>query len=240
MRIRLDKLLANMGTGSRKEVKEYIGKGHVRVNGKVELSPKKIVCTELDQITLDDRIIEYQKYVYYMLNKPDGVISATRDRRTTVLDLINDEDKRDALYPVGRLDIDTTGLLLITDDGRLGHKLLSPKNDIKKVYLAEVDEKLSEEDVEKFSKGFLLQPENIYTKDAKLEILKDKLGKVTISEGKYHQVKRMFEKCGKEVLRLKRISMGSLILDNGLEEGEYRPLTDDEKEKLFSLIGRGE
>lgn len=240
MRIRLDKLLANMGIGSRKEVKEYIVKGHVRVNGKVELSPKKIICTELDQITLDDRIIEYQKYVYYMLNKPDGVISATRDRRTTVLDLINDEDKRDALYPVGRLDIDTTGLLLITDDGRLGHKLLSPKNDIKKVYLAEVDEKLSEEDVEKFSKGFLLQPENIYTKDAKLEILQDQLGKVTISEGKYHQVKRMFEKCGKAVLRLKRISMGSLILDNGLEEGEYRPLTDDEKEKLFSLIGRGE
>ena len=103
-----------------------------------------------------------------------------------------------------------------------------------------MDEKLSEEDVEKFSKGFLLQPENIYTKDAKLEILQDKLGKVTISEGKYHQVKRMFEKCGKEVLRLKRVSMGSLILDNGLEEGEYRPLTDDEKEKLFSLIGRGE
>lgn len=237
MRVRLDKYLANMGVGSRKEVKEYIRKGLVAVNGQVETLAKRIVDTD-DEISLNNEIIGYQAYVYFMLNKPKGVITATRDRRDTVLDLLDEEDRKRDVFPVGRLDMDTTGLLLITDDGRLAHELLSPKKKVPKTYLALVDKSLDEKDIQAFQKGFYLEPEKVLTQAADLEILEEKLARVTIVEGKYHQVKRMFAFCGKEVIELRRISMGKLMLDESLKEGEYRPL-DEEEINLFKEVGEG-
>lgn len=237
MRVRLDKYLANMGLGSRKEVKDFISKGLVAVNGQIETLAKKIVDTE-DEISLNNEIIAYQAYVYYMLNKPKGVITATRDRRDTVLDLLDDDDRKREVFPVGRLDKDTTGLLLITDDGRLAHELLSPKKKVPKTYEAVVDNDLSSDDVEAFQKGFYLEPEKVLTQAAHLEILEDRLARVTIMEGKYHQVKRMFAFCGKEVIELRRLSMGPLHLDDQLGEGEYRPLNEEEI-NLLKQVGEG-
>lgn len=233
MTIRLDKLLANASVGSRKEVGLLIREGRVEVDGVVVEKPGKRV-EEGARLLVDGKALEAKKYVYYLLHKPEGVISATRDQNKTVLDVIRPEDFRKGLFPVGRLDKDTTGLLLLTNNGDLAHRLLSPKRGIEKTYLARVDKELREEDVQAFKKGFLLLPENIITRPAKLIILGDTLGQVTITEGKYHQVKRMFAKVGKEVLQLKRIAMGSLQLGN-LEKGSYRPLSEEEVAKLQQL-----
>lgn len=234
MKIRLDKYLANMGVGSRKEVKDYIKKGLVKVNGEIQTLAKLNIDTE-DEISLNNEILTYQEYVYFMMNKPEDTISATKDRRRTVIDLLDEKDQKRSVFPVGRLDKDTTGLLLLTDDGRLAHDLLSPKNDIEKVYEAQLDQKLDPKDVEAFQEGFYLKPENILTKPAKLEILEEKRARVSIVEGKYHQVKRMFAQCGKEVLALKRLAMGSLVLDENLEIGTYRELTQEEIDSLKDL-----
>lgn len=233
MTIRLDKLLANASVGSRKEVGLLIREGRVEVDGVVVEKPGKRV-EEGARLFVDGKALEAKKYVYYLLHKPEGVISATRDQNKTVLDAIRPEDFRKGLFPVGRLDKDTTGLLLLTNNGDLAHRLLSPKRGIEKTYLARVDKELREEDVQAFKKGFLLLPENIITRPAKLIILGDTLGQVTITEGKYHQVKRMFAKVGKEVLQLKRIAMGPLQLGN-LEKGSYRPLSEEEVAKLQQL-----
>lgn len=233
MTIRLDKLLANASVGSRKEVGLLIREGRVEVDGVVVEKPGKRV-EEGARLLVDGKALEAKKYVYYLLHKPEGVISATRDQNKTVLDVIRPEDFRKGLFPVGRLDKDTTGLLLLTNNGDLAHRLLSPKRGIEKTYLARVDKELREEDVQAFKKGFLLLPENIITQPAKLIILGDTLGQVTITEGKYHQVKRMFAKVGKEVLQLKRIAMGPLQLGN-LEKGSYRPLSEEEVAKLQQL-----
>ena len=238
MKIRLDKYLANMGLGSRKEVKDFISQGLVTVDGEVECTPKRIVDSE-SEVRIKDELLSYQEYSYYMLNKPKGFISATRDNRDTVLDLIAERDLRKGLFPVGRLDKDTTGLLLITNDGRLGHELLSPKKNVPKSYEATLDRPLVREDISAFRKGFFLEPEGILTKPAQLTILEDYRAKVTIVEGKYHQVKRMFSFCSKEVVELKRVSMGSLVLDPALEEGAYRPLTDEELQALRELVSKG-
>lgn len=233
MTIRLDKLLANASVGSRKEVGLLIREGRVEVDGVVVEKPGKRV-EEGARLLVDGKALEAKKYVYYLLHKPEGVISATRDQNKTVLDVIRPEDFRKGLFPVGRLDKDTTGLLLLTNNGDLAHRLLSPKRGIEKTYLARVDKELREEDVQAFKKGFLLLPENIITRPAKLIILGDTLGQVTITEGKYHQVKRMFAKVGKEVLQLKRIAMGPLQLGD-LEKGSYRPLSEEEVAKLQQL-----
>lgn len=235
MKIRLDKFLANMGVGSRKEVKEFIKNGYVKVNGVLETSAKKNIDSD-DQVTIGNEVLEYQQYVYYMLNKPKDVISATRDRNMTVLDLIDVQDQRKGLYPVGRLDIDTTGLLLITNDGKLGHELLSPKKKVDKTYIAILDKELDQSDIDQFKKGFFLEPEGVLLMPSKLEILEPKMAKVTIKEGKYHQVKRMFQKVGKEVLELKRIRMGTLYLDEELPLGAYRPLRDEELHSLQEIL----
>lgn len=230
--MRLDKYLSHSGAGSRKEVKDFITKGLVSVNGKIILSPKHEVKEE-DLVELDGLVKTYQEYVYYMLNKPKDTISATQDRRLTVLDCIKKEDQRVGLFPVGRLDKDTTGLLLLTDDGALAHRLLSPKSRIPKSYLARLRKDLKEEDTLRFQKGFFLEKEEMLTLPAQLEILEKRLAKVTIMEGKYHQVKRMFAMCDNEVLELKRLTMGKLSLDESLLEGEYRPLTPKELEDLL-------
>lgn len=232
MKMRIDKFLSNMGVGSRKEVKQYLQKGLISVNGEVVTLPKKQIDTS-DEIAIDGDVVMYQQYVYLMLNKPAGVLSATRDHRETVLDLVPEAYRHRDLFPVGRLDKDTVGLLLITDDGRLGQRLLAPKNDVPKKYYAQVDADIPKTAIEAFVQGFDLEPEGVHTKPAALEILSAREATVTIHEGKYHQVKRMFGFVGCEVVYLKRLSMGSLSLDEGLQEGDIRELTQSEFEQLL-------
>jgi 16S rRNA pseudouridine516 synthase len=232
--IRLDKYLADMGVGTRAEVKKYIKQGKVTVDGAVVKSAELKIDQEVQQVMFQGSPIGYEEFEYYMLHKPAGVISATTDSKDkTVVDLISDKKRKD-LFPVGRLDKDTEGLLLITNDGDLAHRLLSPKKHVDKVYYAKVDGIVSEEDVKAFREGVSIGQGEI-AKPAVLEILKvDTVSeiKVTIQEGKFHQVKRMFHTIGKEVLYLKRLSMGSLVLDDSLPLGAYRKLTREELEEL--------
>lgn len=234
MKIRLDKYLADMGLGTRSEVKKMIGKGQVSVNGTATKKPEAKIDTKSDKVFCQGQSIGYIEYEYYMLNKPAGVVSATEDKKEqTVIDLI-DSRKRKDLFPVGRLDKDTEGLLLITNDGALSHRLLSPKKHVDKVYYARIAGKVTVEDVKAFSEGVDIK-EAHKTLPGKLLIIKQ--GEVseielTIQEGKFHQVKRMFEAVGKEVIYLKRLSMGKLVLDESLETGEYRALTKEEIESL--------
>jgi 16S rRNA pseudouridine516 synthase len=235
--IRLDKYLADMGVGTRSEIKGWIRKGRVKLNREICTKSEQKVLLGKDEITFDDALIGYVKYQYFMLHKPTGVVSATMDKvSTTVLDLIEDKKCKD-LFPVGRLDKDTEGLLLITNDGELAHQLLSPKKHVDKVYFARIEGKVTKEDAEVFRKGVDIGEEAL-TLPANLEILSShdiSEVRLTIQEGKFHQVKRMFEAVGKEVIYLKRLSMGSLVLDQNLEPGEYRELTEDELEQLKTV-----
>ena len=232
--IRLDKYLADMGVGTRAEVKKYIRQGKVKLNEQVVKSPEEKVDIEKQEVLYLDQPVLYQTFEYYMLNKPAGVISATTDtREKTVIDLITDKMRRD-LFPVGRLDKDTEGLLLITNDGELAHRLLSPKKHVDKVYYAKVKGMVTEEDVKVFAEGVSLGQGEM-AKPSVLEILHaDEISEIrlTIQEGKFHQVKRMFLSVGKEVIYLKRLSMGTLVLDETLPLGSYRPLTTEELEQL--------
>lgn len=230
MKIRLDKYLADMGKGTRSEVKKAIGKGLVRVNNEIVKKPETKLDTDSDHVLFDGVLVRYAQYEYYMLNKPAGVISATEDKREkTVIDLITEKKRKD-LFPVGRLDRDTEGLLLISNDGELAHRLLSPSKHVDKVYYAKIDGKVTIEDVEAFQQGVDIGEEKL-TRPAKLRILKSGTQseiELTICEGKFHQVKRMFQAVGKEVVYLKRLQMGTLILDESLKPGEYRELTEQE------------
>ena len=230
MKIRLDKYLADMGKGTRSEVKKAIGKGLVRVNNEIVKKPETKLDTDSDHVLFDGVLVGYAQYEYYMLNKPAGVISATEDKREkTVIDLITEKKRKD-LFPVGRLDRDTEGLLLISNDGELAHRLLSPSKHVDKVYYAKVDGEVTIEDVEAFQQGVDIGEEKL-TRPAKLRVLKSGTQseiELTICEGKFHQVKRMFQAVGKEVVYLKRLQMGTLILDESLKPGEYRELTEQE------------
>lgn len=225
--MRLDKFLCDCEIGTRSEVKQYIKKGRVRINDNpVKDSSVKITLGE-DIVKFDDTELFYARYRYYMLNKPKGVVSATKDGLSdTVVELLQGEITKD-LFPVGRLDKDTTGLLLITNDGKLAHNLLSPKKHVDKTYFATVDKELSEEEMKAFEEGLDIGddkptlPAKI-CKETALEY------RVTIHEGRYHQVKRMFEVFKSTVTELKRTSFGPLCLDDSLNEGDYRPLTDEE------------
>ena len=236
--IRLDKYLSDMTSETRSKVKEYIRKGRVTANGVVIKSPENKVDTDKDEICIDGEPVGYVEYYYYMMNKPQGVITSTEKGRTkTVMDVFKetgtDCSRFDELSPVGRLDKDTEGLLLITNDGELNHKLLSPKNHVDKVYYAELKYPVKSSDIDVFAGGLDLG--DFICKPARLEIFDDEkkfAAKITISEGKFHQVKRMFEAVGNEVIYLKRLSMGSLVLDDNLESGEVRELTEDEISKL--------
>ena len=230
--MRLDKYLADMHVGTRSEVKEQIRKGRVQVNGAVVKDPGLGVSAE-DCVEADGVQIGYQEHFYYMLNKPAGILTATEDRKQpTVLDLFP-ENLRKNLAPVGRLDKDTVGLLLITDDGALAHRLLAPKSHVDKVYLAGTDLPVTDEDVKRFAGGMTLA-DGTQLMPAGLEILSPDRSRVTIHEGKFHQIKRMFEACGKKVVYLKRLSMGTLTLDPTLPEGEWRELTKEEVRMLRS------
>ena len=232
---RLDKFLADMEIGTRKEVKKYIKGGRVRVDDVIAASPEQKVDPSVQKVCFDEHPVIYVTNVYYMMNKPAGVLSATEDRRQqTVLDLFPDDYYTKDVFPVGRLDKDTTGLLVLTNDGALAHQVLSPKKHVPKCYEAEIKGKVTEEDVTAFAEG-LVMDEDWTTLPATLTILRsDEISqiRVVIYEGKYHQVKRMFETVGKEVLTLKRLSMGALSLDPALMEGQVRVMTPDEVEAL--------
>lgn len=238
--MRLDKYLAQMSMGTRSEVKKFIKSGRVFVNGAPASGPEQKV-TEEDNVELDGEKVSYEKYVYYMLNKPQGVVSATKDNTCrTVLSLITDSTKKD-IFPVGRLDKDTEGLLLITNDGALSHELLAPGKHVWKTYFVRVMGTLQDNEVECLEKGVDIGEDKL-TRPAKVRCLsKEELDmtpqdpgedesclELSICEGKFHQVKRMLAAVGHPVLYLKRLSMGPLVLDPGLVPGEYRRLTQEE------------
>ena len=252
--IRLDKYLTEMGVGTRSEVKKYIRQKQVTVDGACVSKPEFKFDEKNVRVCVQGREIAYAAYEYYMLNKPAGYVSAVTDARDhTVLELITDA-KRSDLFPAGRLDKDTEGLLLITNDGALAHRLLSPAHHVDKTYYVRVTGHLDNELVEKFKQGLDIGEKKL-TKPAKLRILSCELesrgtvlessggkaeiseAELTIQEGKFHQVKRMFHAVGHEVLYLKRTSMGSLMLDPMLAPGEYRALTEEEIKNLAAGIG---
>lgn len=239
--IRLDKFLSEMSGWTRSEVKKIVRTGSVTVDGNEVKKPETKIDEKLSIVRVDGRQIKYNKYEYYMLNKPKGFVSATTDREhKTVVDIISSSEKKD-LFPVGRLDIDTEGLLLITNDGELAHRLLAPKNHVEKTYYVEVSGILDDADVDAVEKGLDIGEEK-NTIPAKMEILKTDIQNnisscyLTIHEGKFHQVKRMMKKLGKTVTYLKRVSMGSLILDSKLKKGNYRKLTEQEINRIEKII----
>lgn len=230
-KMRVDKLLSNVGVASRAELKKYCKQGLISVNGKVINNPGVQVDSENDEVMFNGEKIVYREFVYIMLNKPDGYISATFDKYDPiVLDLIDQSYLVFEPFPVGRLDKDTEGLLVLTNDGQLAHRVLSPKKHVPKTYYAKIQGKVTEEDILAFEKGVVLD-DGYETMPSQLKILKsDEMSEIelTIHEGKFHQVKRMFESVGKKVVYLKRLSMGKLKLDETLELGDYRELTEEE------------
>lgn len=230
---RLDKLLAATGRWSRREAKLLIREGRVSVDGVPAGSGEEKADPSYCEILVDGSPLGYQKYTYIMLHKPAGVLSATEDsRQKTVLDLLAPELRRQGLAPVGRLDKDTEGLLLLTNDGELAHRLLTPKNHVDKIYYARLDSPLGPADQEAFAAGIVLE-DGLACMPAGLEILGNGLEiLVTLHEGKFHQIKRMVASRGAAVCYLKRLSMGPLVLDETLGRGEYRPLTAEEVTKI--------
>ena len=236
MKIRLDKYFADMGVGTRTETRRMVSKGQVRVNGAAVLKAEQKVETGHDEVSVNGVFVPYEEFEYYMLNKPAGIISASGDKREkTVVDLIESRRRKD-LFPVGRLDRDTEGLLLITNDGALSHRLLSPRKHVDKVYYARVRGIVTADDVRRFEEGVDIGDEK-HTLPARLVIQSNDESNMeseitlTIREGRFHQVKRMFQAVGKEVVYLKRIQMGSLVLDSTLRPGEYKKLDRKELEE---------
>lgn len=230
---RLDKFLVEMSVASRSTIKDMAKKGRIAVNGNIVKATDLKIDEDVDTVSVDGQVIAFSNMEYFMLNKPAGVITATLDKKAkTVLDLI-DERTRNDLFPVGRLDKDTEGLLLITNDGDLAHRLLAPKKHVDKVYYADIDGIVTDEHVRRFAEGLTLldgtpvMPGELTVLETDTNADTSKI-QLTIHEGKFHQVKRMFEAVGCSVTYLKRLSMGSLMLDDALKPGEYRRLTDEE------------
>jgi len=237
--MRLDQFLVQSDICSRSEAKKIIKMGRVCVGGNVLRDNSAHINEENDEVSLDGIVIEYSKFHYYMLNKPQGCVSATKDKLSdTVIDFLKGEVIKDC-FPVGRLDKDTEGLLIICDDGKLAHNLLSPKHHVSKVYEVTSDKKLTEEHFEMMKSGMDIGDDKP-TLPAELIYVRDNVDgtfqyNITICEGRFHQVKRMFQKCGAEVVFLKRISMGPIELDESLEAGKYRRLTEEEIDKLWAI-----
>lgn len=235
-KIRLDKFLSELEIATRSQIKVMLKKQNVSVNGNKVTDGAVKIDADIDKVTIDGRLIKYTQYIYIMLNKPPGVVTATKDNiDRTVMDLLDDSiPKKSALSPVGRLDKDTTGLLLITNDGELNHRLLSPKHHVEKQYYAVLDEKLSDYDkaCRMFEEGVDIGDDKP-TLPARLEKLNAEKGYyITITEGRFHQVKRMFNTLGRTVVSLKRLTMGSLVLDKKLSDGDFRYLTEEEIQQL--------
>ncbi|WP_297813900.1 pseudouridine synthase [uncultured Finegoldia sp.] len=230
--MRLDKMLSDMKIATRKEIKAMVKKGIVSVNSVTATKSSQQIDENNDVVRIYDEIIEYRKYLYFVMNKRKGVTSNSTDyEHETVIDDMGELCVFD-LKPVGRLDKDTTGLLIITNDGKFAHNLISPKKDVSKKYLVTLKNKVDKKYNDTFEKGIKLMPEDIVTKPATMEIIDDYNCYLTIKEGKFHQVKRMFEKVGNEVVELKRVQIGDFKLPEELEEGDYRELTDEEMKIL--------
>ena len=228
--IRIDKAISSMGLGSRKDIKKVLKEKRVTVNGVICTRPETKI-EETDTICIDGQPILYEKYTYLMMNKPSGVVSSTESNDVNVIDLL--EQRVQGLFPCGRLDKDTTGLLLITNDGDLAHKLLAPKHHVEKEYLVELKKEVTQEDIEQIKQG---------VKDAEDQFLPatytpitSTQGTIILHEGKFHEIKRIFLALDNEVINLKRIRMKNLVLDESLEPGEYRPLTTEELKELKDL-----
>lgn len=228
---RIDKVIATETKYSRREVKELIDKKRVMVNGNIIFKSDIKVDSETDEITIDNLMLKIKKHIYLMLNKPKGYISATEDKISqTVLDLVPEEFSHRNLFPAGRLDKDTTGLMIITDDGEFAHNILSPKKHIKKTYKVTIDIPISESMVQGFKNGVLLNDGKC--QEALLKITGTNTGFVTLTEGRYHQIKRMFACYGAKVVELERIGMGNFILPKDLKSGECREFTKEELRKV--------
>lgn len=236
---RVDKILSNFGFGTRREIKQLVRNGEVKVDGEIIKDSGMHVDPKISKIEISGQKLIYRQYIYIMMNKPAGVISATFDNKhETVVDILPEEYKCFELFPVGRLDIDTEGLLIMTNDGQLAHDLLSPKKHVPKKYFAYIEGEVSEEDVKRFEEGLLLE-DGYKTLPAELYILEkgeSSTVEVIIFEGKFHQVKRMFEAVGKKVRFLKRLTMGNLVLDKDLATGECRELTEAELSSLVKEV----
>lgn len=231
--VRLDKLIADSGRASRMEAKDLVKAGRVRVDNMIASSAEMKVDGDLSTVYIDGESLDYRKNRYIMMNKPNGVLSATEDsQQKTVIDLLPESLRKQELFPVGRLDKDTTGLLLLTNDGVFSHNIISPKHHIAKVYRAAVTGVLDESDIAAFEKGIILS-DGTKCMSAKLEIERPSVGLATVYEGKYHQVKRMFASRGKHVTALHRLSIGGLSLDEKLKSGEFRELSEEEIKKIF-------
>lgn len=231
---RLDKILASQGSSSRKEVKEMIKKGRVAVNG-VTVCDSSVKISEDDSVTLDGNELILKKHIYLMLNKPQGVVSVSDSKSDkTVIDIVPDKFYRSGLFPAGRLDKDTVGFVLITDDGDFAHRILSPKNHVVKTYEARLERKLTDSQKNLIQNGIVLS-DGTTCKESRVKILEDgnnPLVEIQICEGKYHQIKRMFAAAGNKVVYLKRTKIGTLPLDNTLSEGQCREITPEELEKI--------
>ena len=232
MIMRLDKMLAHLGYGSRKDVKQLIRKKEVLVNGDVITNDDFKVDSENDEVVVFNEIVNYSELVYIMLNKPENVVSATYDNKLkTVIDLLDVEYQNRKLFPVGRLDIDTVGLLLITNDGKLCHELLAPKKHVDKVYYVKFRGDFKDNYYDSFNRGIILD-DGYKTLPSSIKLISADEAYITIHEGKFHQVKRMFEALNMKVIYLKRVQFKNLVLDENLKEGEYRLLTNKEIEDL--------
>ena len=231
--MRLDKYLSNAGMGSRKDVTRFLKEKRVTINEQVETVGKTYVSDD-DVIKLDDRVVSLEKHVYIMLNKPKRVITATKDdKHQTVMDLIQHPQK-EMLFPLGRLDRNTTGILIITNDGQLGHQLLSPKKKVEKTYVVTLKKAITDEAIKQLEYGVELS--DFTTQPATVKVLRDDCIELTITEGKFHQVKRMMHAVENQVEELHRKSFGRLVLDPNLNFSESRKLTDDEIKLLFSHV----
>lgn len=230
---RIDKLLTASGFVSRSEAKEYVKQGRVSVNGNLVLAPDEKYDGERDTIFLDGVQINCRQFRYFIMNKPAGLLSATEDHsQITVIDILPLELQRLNLFPIGRLDKDTTGLLLLTNDGELSHKVISPKYHVAKTYIADLEYDLEPDNIIAFEKGIILSDGTLCL-PAELKIINNRVAKVIVFEGKYHQVKRMFAAIGNHVLHLHRVKIGELALEPTLAEGNYRELSDSEIKLLF-------
>lgn len=236
-KVRLDKAIASQGTQTRSQVRKMLKNGLVTVNGVPEKDAGRHVCAGEDVICINGVALNYRRFIYIMMNKPAGVVSASRDPKTqTVVDLVPESLKRDGLFPAGRLDKDTTGFMLITDDGDYAHRMLSPKNHVSKIYVAALDAPVCEKEIQEFEKGIVLS-DGTKCLRALLEPLNDgaeACARVTVCEGKFHQVKRMFQAVGREVTALKRVQIGGVKLDESLKPGECRQLTQNEELSIFN------
>lgn len=234
MKFRIDRLLSHMGIGSRIEIKKYLKTCRVTLNGKFEKNANTQIDTEKDIVCFDGEKVEYREFTYLMLNKPKDCISATFDKNLkTVLDLLDFPYSNMELFPVGRLDIDTTGFLILTNDGKFSYNITSPKKNVNKKYLVTLENSITTEQIEKLENGIYFEKEDFTTGNAVVEKITDLEIYLTISEGKFHQVKRMVEYVGNKVTELKRVQIGNIKLDENLQLGEYRELTDKEIKGIF-------